>query len=119
MLKRLWLLAAFALGACGGPSSPDGAAVDPLAADPTAGLAETELVATDPSGAPTTGKFEMGVHYLRLSPTQPTSSNPDQVEVCEVFWYGCPHCFAFDPLLERWRESKQDYVSFVRVPAEG
>ena len=117
MLKRLWLLAAFALGACGGPSSPDGAAVDPLAADPTAGLAETELVATDPSGAPTTGKFEMGVHYLRLSPTQPTSSNPDQVEVCEVFWYGCPHCFAFDPLLERWRESKQDYVSFVRVPA--
>jgi len=57
------------------------------------------------------------VHYLRLSPTQPTSSNPDQVEVCEVFWYGCPHCNALDPLIEQWRQRKPDYVNFVRVPA--
>jgi thiol:disulfide interchange protein DsbA len=34
-----------------------------------------------------------------------------------VFWYGCPHCYELDPLLEQWRERKADYVNFVRVPA--
>jgi thiol:disulfide interchange protein DsbA len=116
-LKRLWLLAALALGACGGPADDAEPGLDPQAAAP-GGIAEPELVATAPAGEPTTGgRFEMGVHYLRLSPTQPTSSNPDQVEVCEIFWYGCPHCFNFDPLLEQWRGGTPDYVNFVRVPA--
>jgi protein dithiol oxidoreductase (disulfide-forming) len=117
-LKTAWLLALLALGACGGPADPTGA-VDPAAEAPAAERdpLEPELVATDAAGAPTTGRFELGVHYLRLSPTQPTSSNPDQVEVAEVFWYGCPHCNELDPLLERWRERTPDYVSFVRVPA--
>lgn len=119
-LRNLWLLAVLALGACGGPADPaDGTdpAIDPSSSAAEAEAGDPQLVATDPSGAPTTGRFEMGAHYLRLSPTQPTSSNPDQVEVCEVFWYGCPHCYEFDPLLEEWRARKQDYVSFVRVPA--
>jgi len=119
--KKAWLLALLALGACGGPSDPAGETdptLDPQSAatDGQAGI-EPELVATDPAGAPTTGRFEMGVHYLRLSPTQPTSSNPDQVEVCEVFWYGCPHCNALDPLIARWLEQKPGYVNFVRVHA--
>ena len=117
MRKYAWLLALLALTACGGPAEDPagdaGAAVDlPASVD----ALEPELVATSPD-APTTGRFELGVHYLRLSPTQPTSSNPDQVEVAEVFWYGCPHCSAFDPMLEQWRQTKPDYVSFVRVPA--
>ncbi len=117
-LKRAWLLALLALGACGGSADPT-AALDPAAEAPAAerDALEPELVATDAAGAPTTGRFELGVHYLRLSPTQPTSSNPDQIEVAEVFWYGCPHCYELDPLLERWRERTADYVSFVRVPA--
>ena len=118
MLKKLWLLAALALGACGGPAeqpADTAAGLDqPAAAD---GLAEPELVSTDPNGATTAGRFELGRHYLRLSPTQPTSSNPDKVEVAEIFWYGCPHCFNFDPALERWRAAQPDYVSFIRVPA--
>ncbi len=121
MPKKSWLLALLALAACGGPADPAAEtdpALDPesAAAAEQAGL-EPELVATDPAGAPTTGRFELGVHYLRLSPTQPTSSNPDQVEVCEVFWYGCPHCNELDPLLEQWQEQKPDYVNFVRVHA--
>ena len=117
-LRAAWLLAAFALGACGGPADPADT-LDP-AAEPSAAerdALEPELVATDAAGSPTTGRFELGVHYLRLSPTQPTSSNPDQVEVAEVFWYGCPHCYELDPLLERWRAQQPDYVSFLRVPA--
>lgn len=116
-VKNAWWLAVLALAACGGGADQAGEAGldEPAAAN--GDVVEPELVATDAAGSPTTGRFELGVHYLRLSPTQPTSSNPDQVEVCEVFWYGCPHCYNFDPLLEEWRERQPDYVSFVRVPA--
>jgi thiol:disulfide interchange protein DsbA len=120
VLRKGWLLTVLALAACGGPVEPTdapGGATD-LPAGAERDSLEPELVATAPAAdAPTTGRFELGVHYLRLSPTQPTSSNPDQVEVCEVFWYACAHCNAFDPLLEQWRETKPDYVNFVRVPA--
>jgi protein dithiol oxidoreductase (disulfide-forming) len=117
-LRQAWLLALLALGACGGPADPADTAdlgVEPT--DAALDALEPELVATDAAGSPTTGRFELGVHYLRLSPTQPTSSNPDQVEVAEIFWYGCPHCYELDPLLERWREQAPEYVNFVRVPA--
>lgn len=61
--------------------------------------------------------WQEGVHYLRLLPAQPTSAMPGQVEVTEVFWYGCPHCYSLDPYLENWRKNgKAAYVSFVRVP---
>ena len=68
-------------------------------------------------GAITSERFELGRHFDRLSPTQPTSSGPDEIEVCEVFWYGCPHCYTFDPYLESWKEDLAADVSFVRVPA--
>ena len=68
-------------------------------------------------GAITSERFELGTHYDRLSPTQPTSSGPDQIEVCEIFWYGCSHCYTFDPYLESWNEDIAADVSFVRVPA--
>jgi thiol:disulfide interchange protein DsbA len=117
-IRQAWLLALLALGACGGPADPaDTADLGAEPTDATRDVLEPELVATDAAGSPTTGRFELGVHYLRLSPTQPTSSNPDQVEVAEIFWYGCPHCYELDPLLERWREQAPDYVNFVRVPA--
>lgn len=62
-------------------------------------------------------QWKEGVHYMRLVPTQPTTAAPGQVEVTEVFWYGCPHCYALDPVLEAWRKNgKPAYVSFVRVP---
>jgi thiol:disulfide interchange protein DsbA len=62
-------------------------------------------------------KWKEGVNYTRLVPTQPTNAAPGQVEVAEVFWYGCPHCYALDPYLENWRKNgKPAFVSFVRVP---
>jgi len=114
--KYAWLVAVLALAACGGPADP---ASEPTA-DTPASASDPQLVgasATTLTDAPTTGRFELGVHYERLSPTQPTSSNPDQVEVCEVFWYGCPHCNALDPMIEQWRKQQPDYVNFIRVPA--
>lgn len=68
--------------------------------------------------APTSAQFTEGKNYVRLVPAQPTTVGPDKVEVVEVFWYGCGHCFALDPALESWRnKSKPAYAQFVRVPA--
>jgi thiol:disulfide interchange protein DsbA len=57
-----------------------------------------------------------GVNYTRIVPAQPTSVGPGQVEVLEMFWYACPHCYALDPLIETWRKSKPAYIGFSRVP---
>ena len=62
-------------------------------------------------------RFELGTHYQLLTPTQPTGSGPDEVEVAEVFWYGCPHCYAFEPYLEAWQPAAANYIRFVRIPA--
>jgi len=72
-----------------------------------------------PSNAsPTSAKFKEGTHYQKIIPAQPTTVAPGKVEVVEVFWYGCGHCFALDPKIESWRaKGKPAYVEFVRVPA--
>ena len=60
--------------------------------------------------------WQEGVSYTRLVPAQPTSVAPGQVEVLEFFWYGCPHCYALDPLVESWRKTKPGFIAFSRVP---
>ena len=59
--------------------------------------------------------YKEGVHYKKLSEQQPESS--DRVEVLEFFWYGCPHCYTFEPYVNAWKKSKPDNVDFARVPA--
>jgi len=54
--------------------------------------------------------------YEVLSPAQPTH-NPDKIEVIEFFWYGCPHCYSFEPALEEWVKNKPKNVEFIRQPA--
>lgn len=44
--------------------------------------------------------------------------DPDTVEVMEFFWYGCPHCNRFAPLIEEWKSRDHpDDVAFRHVPA--
>ncbi|WP_305909885.1 thiol:disulfide interchange protein DsbA/DsbL [Methylomarinum sp. Ch1-1] len=54
--------------------------------------------------------------YEKITPAQPTQ-NPDKVEVIEFFWYGCPHCYSFEPTLAEWLKNKPDNVEFIRIPA--
>jgi len=60
--------------------------------------------------------FEEGVKYKRIANPQPTSAK-DKIEVLELFWYGCPHCYQIEPVVEDWLKSKPDDVEFVRMPA--
>ena len=59
-----------------------------------------------------------GTHYVRLGQPLPVTVPAGQVEVIEFFWYGCPHCNAFEPLLEAWVKKLPDYVAFRRVPVQ-
>ena len=59
--------------------------------------------------------YKEGVHYKKLSPQQ--SETGENVEVLEFFWYGCPHCYTFEPYLNAWKKSKPENVDFARVPA--
>lgn len=56
------------------------------------------------------------VGYETLSPAQPTH-DPAKIEVIEFFWYGCPHCYSFEPMLEKWVKSLPKNVEFIRQPA--
>lgn len=61
-------------------------------------------------------QWKAGINYNVLVPTQPTGVSPDKVEVVEVFWYGCPHCFSLEPFIKNWETKKPAYVQFTRIP---
>ena len=71
--------------------------------------------AATPASGPTID-WESGVNYTVLARPQPTSAGPGKVEVSEVFWYGCGHCYALDPTLESWKTKKPAFIDFVRIP---
>jgi thiol:disulfide interchange protein DsbA len=58
-----------------------------------------------------------GQHYVRLQTPAPVSlPSPDKkVEVLEFFWYGCPHCYTIEPLLDSWSRRLPPDVAFRKV----
>lgn len=62
--------------------------------------------------------YDEGIEYQRIDPAVPTNVPKGKVEVVEVFWYRCPHCFHFEPDLEKWLKHKPANVVFRRVPAQ-
>lgn len=67
-------------------------------------------------GALAQGGFDPVGKYELIKPPQPTDT-PGNVEVVEVFWYGCPHCFTLLPAMESYEKTKADYVEIRRMPA--
>ncbi len=62
------------------------------------------------------GKWKVGTNYSPLVPSQPTNVAPGKVEVVEVFWYGCPHCYHLEPFIQSWIKNKPESIELVRVP---
>jgi thiol:disulfide interchange protein DsbA len=88
MMKRRDFSALFSLSAVGAAASL-----------PTLALAQ---------GGPIEGK-----QFQRLA--QALTTAPGKIEVVEFFWYGCPHCYAFEPVVHAWSKQLPDDVSFRRV----
>jgi len=69
-----------------------------------------------PFAASAADPISEGTQYKRvLQPQDPI--DPKKIEVTEVFWYGCPHCYHFDPIIEGWRAKVPGDVIFDRLPA--
>ncbi|HFD79482.1 MAG TPA: thiol:disulfide interchange protein DsbA/DsbL [Gammaproteobacteria bacterium] len=59
--------------------------------------------------------FDEGIEYRELASPQPVDGKG--IEVRELFWYGCPHCYHLESELDKWLEKKPADVDFVRMPA--
>ena len=60
--------------------------------------------------------LEAGKTYVELTNPVPVSV-PGKIEVVELFWYGCPHCYAYEPTINPWAEKLPSDVNFKRIPA--
>jgi len=60
--------------------------------------------------------YTEGVDYITIA-TPVKTSDPDKIVVTELFWYGCPHCFRFEPYAEKWKKTLGDDVTFEQVPS--
>ena len=78
-----------------------------------AGLGLAVAGAARAQGAPVEGK-----DYVKLQTAAPvTLATPQKkIDVIEFFWYGCSHCFAFEPVLESWVKRLPADVQFRQVP---
>ncbi len=57
-----------------------------------------------------------GKHY-KVLPYAVRTRDASKVEVVELFWYGCPHCYKFNPMVHHWSEGLADDVDFWLSPA--
>jgi thiol:disulfide interchange protein DsbA len=75
-------------------------------------LATTPLAVAAGSALAQGGPIE-GRQYTVLP--QPLSTTAGKIEVIEFFWYGCPHCYAFEPLIEAWAKQLPADVAFRKA----
>ncbi|HEY6517551.1 MAG TPA: thiol:disulfide interchange protein DsbA/DsbL [Steroidobacteraceae bacterium] len=102
------------------PAPPAAAAGGPVSSAQAADADSTSLerLAAVPASTelPTSSQWKPSVNYDVISPAQPSTVAAGKVEVLEVFWLGCPHCYALESYIRQWLKTKPSYVEFVRVP---
>jgi thiol:disulfide interchange protein DsbA len=59
--------------------------------------------------------YVAGEHYDVISPA--IRGGDEKIEVTEFFWYGCGHCYNFEPQLAQWKKGLADDVAVVGSPA--
>ncbi|SER51872.1 thiol:disulfide interchange protein DsbA [Vreelandella subterranea] len=58
-----------------------------------------------------------GQHYEVLDEPVETRVDEGQIEVLDVFWFGCPHCYRLQPHVNEWVETLDDDVVIEKMPA--
>ncbi|MDH3977698.1 MAG: thiol:disulfide interchange protein DsbA/DsbL [Gammaproteobacteria bacterium] len=77
---------------------------------------EIVIAEAEKPAVPMPASYKEGEHYTKLTAAQGTSSPPDVIEVAEVFWYGCPHCYSFEPIVSEWSDNLPDNTRFIQLP---
>ncbi len=76
----------------------------------SAALAAAAALPMQAASAATEGK-----DYRLVNPPQRTEVDAGKIEVIEFFWYGCPHCYSLEPIINDWVAKLPDDVQFRRV----
>ena len=79
-------------------------------------LAALALWVSSPPAVVAQEQYEEGTHYDLINPAVRTAE-PDKIEVAEFFWYGCGHCYTFEPMLAQWKKTLAEDVDFRGSPA--
>lgn len=58
-----------------------------------------------------------GTHYQELPQSTLIDTETDKIEITELFWYGCPECKVFNPLMTTWKNGNIGDLIFFRNPA--
>ncbi len=61
--------------------------------------------------------FTQGVHYATLPRAINIGTDKNKIEVVEMFWYGCPHCYHLEPALKKWKQTIPADVEFIALPS--
>ncbi len=117
------LFLAVFVSACNSSASSDAkkievkkvAATTSAPADETA--AKTTDVKKDDAMQLSSSEFVEGTHYVKILPEMSTYVAPGKIEVAELFWFGCPHCYSMEPEIIKYKANHPDYVEFKQVPA--
>ena len=83
----------------------------------SAGAVLSSVLASHDASAQVAKVPDAGIDYREVTPPQPVESG-SKIEVLEFFWYGCPHCYAFEPSLNAWTKKLPSDVVFRRVHAQ-
>ncbi len=82
---------------------------------------EEKIVLADASSPTPTKKapfkFIEGTHYFEIFPQMNTDAPAGKVEVVELMWLGCPHCYHLEKDVTTYLQNKPDYVDFKQIPA--
>jgi thiol:disulfide interchange protein DsbA len=73
-------------------------------------------IALSVAGLTANADIHPGKEYELVSPSQPVETG-NSIEVLELFFYPCPHCFNLDPELNKWVKQLPKDVTFRRLPA--
>lgn len=60
--------------------------------------------------------WEAGKHYDVIEPAL-RIAEPGKVEAAEFFWYGCGHCYQFEPVINKWKKTLPEGAYFRGIPA--
>jgi len=69
------------------------------------------------SGTVSAGKLQEGVHYTEVPMSGKARPGGRDIEVAEIFYYGCPHCFKLEKSASQWKKHLPPNTRFVLMPA--
>lgn len=62
-------------------------------------------------------EFKEGQHYFEIFPAMQTDAVGGKVEVVELLWLGCPHCFSLEPTIKEYKKNLPAHIDFKQIPA--